>query len=239
MAFRNSASGGIFGSIGLNIGTAYNYTLTAKEGPDWDRSIQYLGFQHMYPPAPYDQPSECRIYWLGDNTNGYSNIETMATTLGNLPSVTVGDEETLSLAITCTVGIDPDTLNLGSKGRCITAYIELPEGYDVADINVSTIMLNNTIPAEPRPTAIGDYDNDSVPDLMVKFNRTAVSELILSEGIKYGNVMLTVTGKLYDGTPFEGSDVIRIRMPGDVNSDGKVDIFDVVLVAVRYGESKA
>jgi hypothetical protein len=139
--------------------------------------------------------------------------------------------------IPTTLDIDPNMLNLGSKGRWITAYIELPEGYDVADINVSTIMLNGTVPSELRPTAIGDYDSDGVPDLMVKFNRTAVSELILSQGIKYGNVTLTITGKLNDGTLFEGSDVIRVRMPGDINCDGKVDIFDVVLIAARYGES--
>jgi hypothetical protein len=38
--------------------------------------------------------------------------------------------------------IKPDTLNLVSNGNWITAYIELPAGYRVADINVSTIMLS-------------------------------------------------------------------------------------------------
>lgn len=142
---------------------------------------------------------------------------------------------TIPPTISATVDIDPDTLNLKSKGKWITAYIELPGGYDVADINVSTITMNDIVPAELRPTAIGDYDNDTVPDLMVKFNRTAVSELILSEGISYGNVTLIITGFLNNGTLFAGSDVIRARMPGDVDCNGKVDIFDVVLVAVRYG----
>lgn len=146
-------------------------------------------------------------------------------------------QHTPSAGIEAEVDIKPDSLNLKSQGKWITAYIELPEGYNVADINVSTIMLNGTVPAESSPTAIGDYDNDGVPDLMVKFNRTAVSELILSEGIKYGNVTLTVSGVLNDETMFEGSDIIRVRMPGDVNSDGKVDVFDVVLLAARYGMS--
>jgi len=82
-------------------------------------------------------------------------------------------------AITATVDIAPKSLNLKGKGRWITAHIELPEGYNVSDIDVSTIMLNDTIPAEPRPVAIGDYDNDSVPDLMVKFDRSAVISCIL------------------------------------------------------------
>jgi hypothetical protein len=110
------------------------------------------------------------------------------------------------------IHLDPSTLNLESKGKWITAYVELPEGYNVADINVSTIMLNDTVPAELRPTAIGDYDGDGVPDLMVKFDRAAVVQYILdhlpAEG-RFLTVTLTITGKLNDGTPFQGSDTIK------------------------------
>jgi hypothetical protein len=114
---------------------------------------------------------------------------------------------------------------LKSKGKWITAYIELPEGYNVSDVNISSILLNGTIPVDmSAPTAIGDYDNDGVPDLMVKFNRTAVCQLILSKGIMVGNVTLSVSGKLANGIGFEGCDTIRVRMPGDINMDGKVDI---------------
>lgn len=116
--------------------------------------------------------------------------------------------------VAATVDIDPDALNLRSQGMWITAYIELPEGYNVSDINVSSIMLNGTIHAESRPVAIGDYDNDTIPDLMVKFSRSEVITFILpnagiTEG-KFGNATLTVTGRLNDGTPFEGSATIKI-----------------------------
>jgi len=117
-------------------------------------------------------------------------------------------------AINACVDTDPDTLNLGSKGNWITAYVELPEGYDVRNIDVSTILLNGTVPVNPSaPTAVGDYDGDGVPDLMVKFDKAAVSGLILSQGITSGNVVLTITGRLYDGTIFEGSDTIRVMLP--------------------------
>jgi parallel beta-helix repeat protein len=136
-----------------------------------------------------------------------------------------------------TIDFDPDALNLKSKGKWVTAYIEFPEGYNVSDIDVSSILLNGTIPVDMNaPTAIGDYDGDGVPDLMVKFNRTAVCEFILSKGIKLGNVTLTVSGKLRDGTEFEGCDTIRVRMPGDLNMDGKVDMKDIVLAARAFGE---
>ena len=135
-----------------------------------------------------------------------------------------------------TIDIDPDVLNLKSKGKWITAYIEFPEGYNVSAIDVSSILLNGTIPVDLNaPTAIGDYDRDSIADLMVKFNRTQVVEYMLSQGITFGNVTLTLSGKLYDGTMFEGNAVLRVSsLLGDVNCDGKVDIKDLVLAAASY-----
>ena len=126
----------------------------------------------------------------------------------------------LPVVIAATIDIKPNVLNLGCRGEWVTAYIELPEGYNVVDINVSTLMLNETIPAELRPTAIGDYDNDTIPDLMVKFDRAKVISYILANvnvkeliGKRFITVTLTITGKLYNGTPFQGSDTIRIIMP--------------------------
>ena len=87
------------------------------------------------------------------------------------------------------------------------------------------------------PTEIGDYDDDGIPDLMVKFNRTMVSDFILSKGITYGNVTLTISGNLTDGTPFEGTDVIKVLFPGDVDDDGDVDRYDFSLLAEAYGKT--
>jgi parallel beta-helix repeat protein len=123
--------------------------------------------------------------------------------------------------ITATIDVDPDNLNLGSKGKWVTAYIELPEGYDIADINVSSILLNGGIPVDVNaPIAIGDYDNDSIPDLLVKFNRDEVATYILDcidTAELYINRFMTatlkITGKLNDETRFQGNYTIRIIMP--------------------------
>jgi len=84
-------------------------------------------------------------------------------------------------------------------------YIELPAGYKPADIDIASVKLEGTIPAEPRPYAIGDYDKDGVPDLMVKFRRSDVIKL-LPNGEQ---VTVHVTGKA-GAASFEGIDVIKV-----------------------------
>lgn len=86
----------------------------------------------------------------------------------------------------------------------------------------------------PQP-AIGDYDNDSLLELTVCFNRTDVSEHILLQGIKYGNVLLEITGMLNEGIPIEGKAMIWVRMAGDVNGDGIVDMHDISLTSRAFG----
>ncbi len=71
---------------------------------------------------------------------------------------------------------DPETLNLASRGRWITAFIELPEDYHAADIDPDSVMLNGVVPAEK--SGIGDHDSDGIPDLMVKFDRGATATLL-------------------------------------------------------------
>jgi len=97
------------------------------------------------------------------------------------------------------IDIKPDTLNLKSKGKWITAYIELPEGYHATDIDVRSIRLEGEIRVEHSDM------QDGV--LMVKFDR---QELNYYLGETTGYVTLTVSGELTDGTTFEGSDTIRV-----------------------------
>lgn len=124
---------------------------------------------------------------------------------------------------------DPDTLNLKSRGNWVNCSITLPEGYNASDINASTILLNGTVTADLGSVSVQDSQ------LMAKFNRTLVSNLILSKGILFGNVTLTVTAQLYNGTMFEGNDTIGVEMPGDVNMDGQVDIYDAIAAASAFG----
>jgi len=134
------------------------------------------------------------------------------------------------------IDFDPNTLNLVSKGERVTCRIELP-GFNVSDIDFSAILLNETILVDSSALiTVEDHDNDTIPDLMVNFNRTAVSEFILSEGVTHGNVTLALTGKLYDDTPFKGDNIIKVSdLAGDLNCDGIVNIQDVLIAALAFG----
>jgi len=116
------------------------------------------------------------------------------------------------------IDIDPDTLNLKSKGRWITCHIELPEGYDVAGIDLTTVVLGGGVYAELHPTNIADYDADGIYDLMVKFDRTLVADLLEPAD----EVTITIEGTV-EGMPFSGEDTIRVIDKGRKGKNREAD----------------
>ena len=93
-------------------------------------------------------------------------------------------------------------------GKYLTAYIELPQRFDVSNIDPSTIRLNSSIPrASGTPVTIGDHDNDGQPELMVKFSLKDVKALLPGPG----NYILKVTGEtIVGGRPFIAFDSVRV-----------------------------
>ncbi|MEE9489914.1 MAG: hypothetical protein V3V91_05680, partial [Thermoplasmata archaeon] len=97
--------------------------------------------------------------------------------------------------------IDPDTLNLKSRGRWITAYLSA-ENASVYDINISSILLQDTLEPERY-----DYQDDV---LMLKFNRQEFKNTVaVGESVE-----VKITGKWKDGESFEAYDYIRVIDPG-------------------------
>lgn len=120
--------------------------------------------------------------------------------------------------IMATVDIDPNTLNLKSKSdkNAITVYIEFQLGFNVSDTDLSTVKLKINgdiadIPAQSKPSSVGDYDNDGIADIMVKFERQA---LIAALDGRTGDIKLIVSGKLKNGYAFSGEDTIKVIKPG-------------------------
>ena len=120
------------------------------------------------------------------------------------------------------VNIHPEVFNLKQKG-VITAHVtnltEESVSYDVKDINISTIMLyhENTFVAKPlRVTVEGNT-------LIVKFDATAVADYVWSIIYHMGisrimpqenyTMTFTVSGTLFSGEEFAGSDTIKIISP--------------------------
>ena len=103
--------------------------------------------------------------------------------------------------------LTPKTLNLASRGRWVTGYLQPAPPFAARDIDITTIRLNGTVSVDTTgPTALVDHDGDAVEERMVKFNRTAL-ELTLPEG---DEVPVTVTCKA-GTTVFAGADTLRVR----------------------------
>lgn len=123
--------------------------------------------------------------------------------------------------IKATIDIDPDKLNLESKGKWVTGYIELPGDYLVDDIDIETVAIAkiNGNPVDliycQGPANIGDYDWDDIQDLMVKFNRQKLTTLLKNMNAQDGDeICLTVSGKLTGGESFAGNCTITVINKG-------------------------
>ena len=98
--------------------------------------------------------------------------------------------------INAVICLDMDALNTGSSGNWVTVYISLPAEYSVSKIRLESLLLNGFVPVS-GPSEIKDVTKDKVPDLMVKFDRTSVSDHLGAE--------ITITGFMEDGSILMGT----------------------------------
>jgi hypothetical protein len=103
--------------------------------------------------------------------------------------------------------IVPRTINLQSKGKWINAFLWLPEDYNVIDIDTHSVLLEGEI-----ETQWVSFDEEEQVG-MVMFRREEVQDILT-----IGEVGLTITGQLTDGTIFEAKDVIIVINKGSRKS---------------------
>lgn len=97
----------------------------------------------------------------------------------------------------------PKTFNLASQGKWVMGKVSPPWGYDANDIDISTVRLEGRIPAE-----WGILEGKTA---MLKFDRSELEDLILGGNPPIKPAEFKITGRLVDGTPFEGySEPVRI-----------------------------
>ncbi|MHC4068397.1 MAG: hypothetical protein ACYS18_04215 [Planctomycetota bacterium] len=101
------------------------------------------------------------------------------------------------------IDIKPDTLNLQSKGKWLTCHIYLPEDCNVADVNSSSIVLQNQVRSDWL------WFNEKQNVVMTKFNCSEIQNIL-----EPGEVELTVSGHFLDGTYFLGTDTIKVINKG-------------------------
>lgn len=133
------------------------------------------------------------------------------------------DEVIVTVIEKVSIDIKPGScLNLvraNSKGALPVAIIGR-EDFDVTQVDMSTITISaNGGSVEPMPrhfyrdvTTPFEYDRhgivpDGIMDLTINFEMEKVIAIL---GGQTGNVQFTVSGALYDGTLFEGTDSIQI-----------------------------
>jgi hypothetical protein len=130
---------------------------------------------------------------------------------------------------------DPLNLNSTNPSQNVSVLLELAAGFDVNDVNVSTVMLNGTIPAIVGSGKIGDFDGNLSPDIVFELDYVQTVDLVLSQNITFGPVTFTLTGSLYNGTEFGGSDTVQVSaLFADVDCNGVVGLSDLVAVAKAY-----
>ena len=109
------------------------------------------------------------------------------------------------------VTLTPPVLNVRSRAPWLTAYVELPVGYDPASIDVATVRLGGTAIPVSKPNEIGDANQNGIPDLMLKFERSAFP------GLQAGHHELVLSGYLTTGESFEGTGVIEVISRGQLD----------------------
>ncbi len=104
-----------------------------------------------------------------------------------------------SAPIPAEVRIVPRTINLQSKGEWITGFIQMPEDYDMNDVDANSILLEGEI----KPERFWFAEDNQIA--IARFSREELRSIIST-----GEVEITITGQLSDGTLFEGTDIIKV-----------------------------
>jgi hypothetical protein len=132
--------------------------------------------------------------------------ENLITYEGTGGNADVDDEIEVEEAVEAAIKIAPRKLNIESNGKWIKCKISPPEGYSIQDIDLNAILA-----LEEWITPFSSKVKAKRNVLVVRFDRLAVQDFIKGMDLEYpAQVELNVTGRLIDGTPFEGSDTIKV-----------------------------
>lgn len=118
------------------------------------------------------------------------------------------------------VDFEPKRMDLSDPEEIVTATIRFSSAHGedqrVVEINTTTVLLEGTVPAIPGSNSTGsqppeyrcDFDGYTVRDVMwLKIYHVGMPPNPQGNYV----VDLTITGNLYDGTPFTGTGHIQVK----------------------------
>lgn len=205
--FSGSDGSGSHSSFVANetFGMYLNSSNTTNEYFYSETSLNSDDFDHLWVFLDPTTPNGYILAWEDGYQGGDADYQDAIISLSPTPQI-----------IEAVVDVHPESLNLGSKGRWITVFIKFPDNTSASEVNVSSVMLNGTIPVNHKPVTIEDVDEDGSLELMVKFDRFEVISYVLTNAnstalaeMRFTDMSFIVSGALYDGTLFHGSDVTK------------------------------
>jgi hypothetical protein len=193
------------------VGTAWSYYQPDGSGLDYQFqeivaiepvTVPYGTFTTAYKHRNYqcvnsDGTGNPSPYWYEWIVPGVGMVKEVDHYVDNVnPPLT---RELVRVIIVADFDIGRDTLSLKSNAKWITCYIRFPAGYSLVDIDLESILLNGVV--TPNRTRF----HKAKQMLIVRFYRSEVQAIV-----EPGEVELTVSGELTDGTKFEGADTIMV-----------------------------
>lgn len=94
----------------------------------------------------------------------------------------------------------PQTLNLKSRGKFVTAHLQLGDEIDIDQVDSENLLLEGSI----SPSKISE--NAQAKKLTIKYDRSALQDILAAGDA----VEVSVSGLLPDGTPIIATDTIRV-----------------------------
>ncbi len=127
---------------------------------------------------------------------------------GSGSTIEIIPEEGNQAKIKANIWLEKKRFNMrGGHRRFMKAFIELPEGFDVEDIDLSTVKMvinGKRVRANQQNIKIGDRNKNGIPDVMVKFNRARIKKIV-----KKGINRVKIRGKI-DGQIFRGHTKLKV-----------------------------
>ena len=216
----------VYSYDGQHIGMNYTSMEYEIQIPDAETSGNILGGG----PEWISVPEDTKIYYIIDITLAREWSEELNVTIENITAswqvvcyddngtrresepitVNVSLEEVTILAILSTVDIDPDVLNLRSKGKWITAYIELPEGYGVEKISDEEEEIEVEVEGE-----LTEQQQELINSLVEIIGNTIAEVKIKLEYEEDGELESEIRGYLNE----DGQGILNILIE-DIKKDG-------------------